>query len=173
MPLVDPAWVLSLMTYLEPASPFRTTFEATANAVANAAERSPLPSLDARRTASVLVALAWFESRFQIDAKGDCSRVTKLGTCAEGGVPTSFGLFQINVTNHDALAVTASGLLSSPETSADAALRMMCRSFHVCRARPLEERLAWYAGGGNGCPEGGPTRKSRHRMALAVRLAQR
>lgn len=171
MSYLDPAWVLSLMTLLEPSSPYRETFDRTALAIARGAERSPLPGQDAAKTAAVLVAVGWFESRFQPDAGGDCDRMTKDGICVKGSPAHSFCLFQVNETNLKAYGTDRETLLTDVNECVHVGLRMMHDSFRICRSKPLEERLSWYAAGRNGCDPGPEaTKKSRHRMGRAVWL---
>ncbi len=130
------------MLALQPASPWRATYETTANAIAETVAREePLfaGDLGRERTAALLVALAWHESTFRPDAVGDHGR--------------SRGLFQVQ----------GRGALSDPQDAVKAALGMLRASFDACRARPLKERAAWYASGS--CDRG--LRESRHRMQLA------
>jgi hypothetical protein len=171
------ALVLSAMRTLEPSSPYDATFETTAYAVADESTRSPLFAGEegAARTAALVTSVAWFESRFQPDAAGDCDRTTREGTCAKGARPSSFCLLQINASNHRALGVTADELRTDAATCVRAGLRMMRQSFAACRALPLEERLDWYAGGGPTCaaPSEDARRKSRHRVAKAIWIYRR
>ncbi len=141
------AWILSLMLVLQPQAPWRATYEATAAAIAATVQREePLFAGEQgrERTAALLVSLAWFESRFDAHALGDHGR--------------SHGLYQIQ--EH--------GELADPADATRAALGMLRESFRVCRARPLEERLGWYAAGGPDCSRG--LRESRHRVARAMWL---
>ena len=148
-------WILTLMLALVPGSPYEGTFAATAAAIDQAAHEAPLyPGEDGpARTAAQLVALAWFESRFDPKAVGDHGN--------------SLGLFQVGVSNLASLGIERDDLFD-PKKAADAALRMIRTSFVVCRVRPKEERLAHYAAGGPDCSKGG--NESRHRTALAARL---
>jgi hypothetical protein len=149
------AWILSLMLFLQPSAPWRDTFPATAEAISVAAHEAPIfTGRDAvERTAAQLVALMWFESRFDPNAAGDHGQ--------------SLGLAQIGVSNLHALGLTREQLFD-PATNTRAALRMMQLSFVVCRVHPKEERLAHYAAGGDGCTKG--IKESVHRTQLAARL---
>lgn len=166
------ALVLSAMRTLEPSSPYDATFETTAYVVADESSRSPLFEGEegAVRTAALVTSVAWFESRFQPDAAGDCDRTTRSGTCAAGARPSSFCLLQINASNHRALAVTADEIRTDVAACVRAGLRMMHASLGICRRLPFEERLAHYAGGGPTCesPSEDARRKSRHRVAKAI-----
>jgi hypothetical protein len=164
--MVTAKFVLAMMLLAEPHSPFVSTFEKTAEAIADAANASPVFDGEdgTDRTAALLVSVAWYESRFQVDAAGDCAKKTAVGTCA-GGKPRSFGLFQIHESNHAWLGVTREQITADPEVAAAAALKMIHASFVICRARPLEGRLGWYARGGSGCPE--ESRESKHRVLKA------
>ena len=69
------SWILLLMIGLQPAknTPWADTFEHTAEVIATASVQSPLfEGADGPgRTAAFLVALSWFESRFDVHATGD------------------------------------------------------------------------------------------------------
>lgn len=170
--MIDPAWVLALMQKAEPTyeqSPWRDTFASTATAIARAAERHPLPLGDdsAERTAAMLVGVAFYESHFQPDAEGDRPKL------ADGtrGRARSVCAMQIHETNFAAMKVTRAELLGDIQRCIDTGLEMLHISFSVCRAKPLERRIAHYAGGGNGCPTNGEaTSKSEHRVRKALEL---
>lgn len=148
-------WILMLMLALVPHAPYESTFPATAAAIDRAAHEAPLYAGEdgPARTAAELVAVAWFESRFDPRAVGDHG--------------ASLGLFQVGKSNVQRLGVAMDDLFD-PYRAARAALTMMRASFAVCRVNPKEERLAHYAAGGNDCTRGG--RESRHRTALASHL---
>lgn len=162
--MIDPQWVLSLMLKAEPAaatSPWRSTYESTAVAIAEVADAWPLfaGADGVERTAAVLVSVAWFESRFQPDAVGDCTDaqgrgvpcVDAKGAPTPGATPHSFCAFQIGSSNFAALGTTRAEVQGSIRACTLAAAKMMRISFGVCRAEPLERRLDHYAVGGNGC----------------------
>jgi hypothetical protein len=147
-------WVLSLMINLQPLAPWRESYPDTATAIARASSTFPVfeGAYGAKRTAALLVSLAWFESRFDPQAKGDHG--------------ASLGLFQINGSHAKSIE------LLEPAWAPYHALSLIKRSFEVCHAQPVDDRLSWYAAGGVGCSEAGAI-KSRHRMALARRLYER
>lgn len=176
---VDPAWVLALMLKAEPSaasSPWRATYEATADAFARAASARPLfdGPRGAEKTAALLVSTAWFESGFRQDAEGDFVR----------GAPTSFCALQVNASNFRALGVTREALTRDEldaegrvarraiDVCADAGLRMMRVSFGVCRGKPLERRMDHYARGGDGCLPP-PHDEGTHRVKKALWLFER
>src|SRR4029078_2466352 len=67
---VPVAWVVGLMVALEPSAPWRGTYEKTAEAIARVSESDPLfEDKGEERTAAMLVALAWYDSRFKSNAK--------------------------------------------------------------------------------------------------------
>jgi hypothetical protein len=152
--MIDPTWILALMLKVEPSSPFRATFDKTAAAIARASDASPLFGGDhgGERTAALVVSVAWFEGRLNPRAEGDrtCKRYDG-ERCIERGEPTSFCTMQIAESNFPALGVTREIVQGSIDSCIDAGLRMMKSSFSVCRAKPLEHRLDWYATGGEGC----------------------
>lgn len=144
------ATILAWMLTLQPAriTPWASTYEATATAIASVVESEPpLFDKDATRvrTAALLVSLAWFESRFDVRAVGDHG--------------SAHGLYQV----HDR------GELADPAEATRVALDMVRASFRACRGRDRDELLGWYAAGGPDCTRG--LRESRNRLALARRLA--
>lgn len=143
-------WVLSLIGMLAraegPLPSWAMHYPEVAGAIATAAHESPLPGADGeRRMAAVLVAVAYHESRFDQHAKGDKG--------------ASLGAFQIGRTW---------GPPADTDGQARLAARLVLDSFRTCAARPLEERLGWYAWGRVGCEHA--LGKSRVRMNLAGRL---
>lgn len=154
------AWAISIMTALQPPAetPWADTYPATAIAIVDEGLLHPIfPGADGgKQTIALDLSVAWYESRFRVDAEGDGGR--------------SHGLFQIQ---------TWGGLkepeLHDPELATPIAHRLFLVSFRNCAARPWAERLAWYADGGMGCGREGPRgelarKKSAHRMALAARI---
>jgi len=152
---------LAMMVSAQPTAPWRATYQSTADAFAKSAASDPLfDDVDGpERTVAFYVGLAWFESTLKPDAVGDKGH--------------SVCLFQINDSNFEGLGVTRDTLLNGvrdgervvrtpQEVCTGAANRMIRRSFHVCRARPLDERLGWYAAGGPDCDRG--LTQSRHRV---------
>ncbi len=132
------AWVLSLIVAIaSPGAPWADTYVDTAFAIADAAEEHPLFAGHdgAERTAALLVALAKFESDFDPAAVGDHG--------------ASLGLFQVNRLHAPRRDLLRSG------PAARVATGLLGASLRVCRGRPPEEALAWYAAGGAGCLHGG------------------
>jgi hypothetical protein len=153
-------WILKLMQLLVTRAPYLDTFPATAAAIDRAAHAAPLYDGEngVAETAAELVALAYYESRF------DPKAVDKKRT--------SYGLTQIDASNLGQLGLTLPQLFDA-ETNLNAALRLMHISHRLCRHRPREERLANYASGGPTCsvPEG--LNESRRRMKLALALLRK
>lgn len=148
---VPVSWVVGLLMALEPTAPWSNTYEKTAEAIARAAESDPLFSAEdggEERTASLLVSLAWYESRLRPDAKSKDGRFL----C----------LYQVS---RSYLSEPAKAL-RDPETCTRAAMQILKRSFQTCTKRPLSERLAIYISGY--CDRGHP--QSRIRMHLADKL---
>lgn len=102
---------------------------------------------DKRRTTAYLVAIAFRESSFKVDAIGDKGR--------------SFCAFQIHET-----AGGTKALLTDVDACVGKAFAMLRMSMRLCPAFPL----AWYAAGPNGCGNDRAQRISRDRMAIAARL---
>jgi len=167
------AYALSVMIAMHPVSPWQNTYETSAKAISTASIRNPIfGGVDgAAKTVALVIAVADFESGFQPDAGGDCSETTDKGICAKGSKPHSFCMMQINESNFRGYRTTKEEILSNIDVCVSIGISMMKQSFAICRSRPLEERLAWYAGGGNNCPIGlDATRKSNHRIAKAMWL---
>jgi hypothetical protein len=150
-------WILSLMLLLQPPgiTPWWTSYERTAETIAQVSKADPVFSgvHGADRTAALLVALGWFESRFRPDAVGDHGR--------------SLCMLQVGESNLKALGVTREAMLTDLETCLHAGLKMIRTSFAACGANPLDERLGHYAAGGQGCRG---IKESKHRLGLAMRL---
>lgn len=148
---VSLAWVVSLLTALEPEAPWRDTYEKTAEAIVKVADSEPVYAEEhgAERTAALLVAMAWHESRLKPDAKSKDGR--------------SLCLFQLD---RSYLKPEPQKALEDPELCTRTAVRIIKKSFEVCKGRAPNDRLAFYNSGH--CDRGGV--ESRHRMFLAAKL---
>lgn len=138
-------WIISLMLLLQPQAPWKANYESTAVGILEGAKAEPLFQGESglRRTVALDVALAWFESRFDPSAVGDNGR--------------SRGLYQVQYVG-DVEPVLQQTIRAN---------QMIKESFRVCRYKPFEERLGWYASGGNGCSNAGGLKASRHRVLKA------
>lgn len=144
--------MLATMLLLVPSAPWRSSFESTAVAIAEAAESDPLwPEWDdgVARTAALLTAFAYTESRMKPDA-------------VDRG-HTTWGLFQISPQ-----WAPRSELLDPPH-AARHAIRLLRESMGICAKRPEAERWSWFTNGTAGCPESG-YRRSAWRHGIALRL---
>lgn len=162
------AWALSVMLFLVPSAPWRSSYEASAEAIAENAISSPLfKDDDGRRTAAILISVAFFEGTFKPNAEGDheCLR-RESGHCVklDQTKPHSFCMFQINDTNFGSLGVTREQLQTDIRVCTSTALRMMKMSFHNCSGMSLEDRLNWYVMGQRTCPAKVPMDKGQHRI---------
>lgn len=138
---------LAHMRELAPSTPWQDTYANTSRAIELAASEHALfegPD-GARRTAALLVAVAYRESAFRQDAIGDHG--------------SSRGPFQIQ-TDHDWRDIRATTL---------EAMRILRLSLTTCEG-PIEERLSLYATGT--CDSAAGRRISRDRFSLARRLLQ-
>lgn len=169
------AVVLALLLKMEPSAPHRETFDRTAVAIASASMATPLFSGKdgPERTAYLVASVADFESGFIADAEGDCTKdgkavASKAGRCPAGATPHSFCLLQINESNFKDLGTTREEVLRDVDVCVRLGMRMMKKSFEVCRARPLDERLRWYAAGPKWETSEDATKKSKHRVAKAL-----
>lgn len=145
------SWVVGLMAALEPSSPYKGTYEKTAEAIARVSESEPLFAVDEQgeeRTATLLVAVAWYESRFRPDAKSKNGRWYCLYQLEKGWLPD------------------AKQALNDQEMCTRAAVKVLRRSLAACTSRPLNDRLAQFTSGR--CDRGGVD--SRYRMFLAQKL---
>lgn len=156
------AWILSMMLLCAPAGVNTSRFWEVAEAIDVASHETPLYQTDdgVERTAAELVALAYYESRFDPMA------------VASDWAGFSWGLFQEHETNFPRLGITWRDAVT-PLPAARAALVLLAESHRICRGRPLEEQLSEYASGRGTCstPEG--LRDSRVRMRLAASLLRR
>jgi hypothetical protein len=144
-------WILGLLVVLQPNAPWKATYEQTAKAIAQVVEEEPPlfeGDMGKYKSAALMSSLAWFESTLNPSATGD------------HGV--SHGLFQVQ----------GHGDLRDPLDAARASYAMVRQSFRICKARPIEERLAWYAAGGYDCTvqSEDAVKKSRNRVLRGMWL---
>jgi hypothetical protein len=146
---VPVAWVVGLMVALEPSAPWRGTYEKTAEAIARVSESDPLfEDKGEERTATLLVALAWYESRFKANVKSSNNQW--------------YCLFQIDKRH----LPDPQKALDDPEVCTRAAVKILKASFEMCKRSKPEDRLAAFVSGA--CDKGLP--ESRYRMFLANKL---
>jgi len=148
---VPVAWVVGLLAALEPTAPWSDTYEKTAEAIARVSESEPLFAPEDKgeeRTATLLVSIAWYESRLKPNAKSANGRW--------------YCLFQLG----KAYLPDPEKALTDAEMCTRAAVKQIRRSFDLCKARPVQERLANYISGQ--CDRGGA--QSRYRFHLANKL---
>jgi len=153
--VVTAAMVLSLMLKLEPNGPHFNSYGEISEAIALASCNDPLfPNRPdgAERTAAILTALAWHESRFHPNIIGDQGR--------------SFGLWQIQPPT----AKIDASLLLLPRNAAFIAIDLIRQSMMHCRARPWGERLSWYAASASCDP---PNPKVIHQSLLRMQTADK
>lgn len=145
------SWVVGLLAALEPTAPWSNTYEKTAEAIARVSESDPLFAVENKgeeRTATLLVAIAWYESRLKPNAK------SKNGKW--------YCLYQVDKQ----YLPDPEKALVDPEACTRAAIKIIRKSMQVCANRPLDERLAIFMSGA--CDKG--ILDSRHRMFLANKL---
>jgi hypothetical protein len=142
-------WVVGLMVALEPSSPWRATYEKSAEAIARVAESEPVfDDHGEERTAALLVAVAWYESRLKPTAKSKDGQFL----C----------LYQVD-RRHLADPQKA---LDDPEVCTRAAIKIIRASLQTCAKRAYDDRLAQFMSGS--CDKG--VVDSRYRMFLAGKL---
>ena len=148
---VPVAWVTGLLVALEPQAPWRDTYGRTAEAIARVAESEPLfEEHGEERTAALLVAIAWYESRLKPTAKS-----------ANG---QWFCLYQVDKRH----LPDPQKALDDPEVCTRAAIKIIRASLQKCATRAPEERLAAFMSGT--CDKGLPD--SRYRSFLAAKLVR-
>jgi hypothetical protein len=148
---VPVAWVVGLLVSQEPQAPWRGSYTKTAEAIARVAESEPL--FDQRgeeRTAALLVAIAWYESRFKPNAVS----ANKQYLC----------LFQIDKRH----LADPDKALADQEVCARAAIKIIRASLQKCASKPENDRLAIFMSGA--CDRG--VAESRYRMFLAQKLVK-
>jgi Transglycosylase SLT domain len=149
-------WILSLMIALQPQAPWRETYETTAKAIAGVVnDQAPLFAGDDGRekSAALLVALSWAESRFDPKAVGDHGRSVGLYQIFGPNLPTPEGFGRTDI-------------LGNQVNATKVAHRMLKQSMSLCGKYPVEERLGWYAAGT--CDKGHS--ESRFRVGLAFKI---
>jgi len=146
---VPAVWVTSLLVALQPQAPWRDTYDKTAEAIAKVAESEPLfDEHGEERTAALLVAIAWHESRFKPNAKS-----------ANGQYLCLFQIDKRHLSDPDKA-------LTDPETCARAATKILRASLQKCAKNKPDERLAVFMSGT--CDKG--VDGSRYRSFLATKL---
>ena len=142
-------WVVGLMVALEPSAPWRGTYEKSAEAIARVAESEPLfDDHGEERTASLLVAIAWYESRLKPSARSKDGQF--------------YCLYQVD-KRHLADPQKA---LDDPEVCTRAAIKIVRQSLDRCAKLPFDDRLAQFMSGT--CDKG--ITDSRYRMFLGGKL---
>jgi hypothetical protein len=146
------------MQALQPAAPWKSSYEETARAIAAVvAENEPLfvGSEGRERTAALLVALGWTESRYNPSAVGDQGRSVGLYQLFEPNMPTREGFRQGDILAH-------------PLNATRVAYRMIRASFDACAHYPAAHRLAGYTGGS--CTSEKAVDQSIFRLHLAAKI---
>src|SRR4051812_47455969 len=132
------AWVVAASTLL---APTRQHDQLASAIVSRVEAEEPLfkGDTDRRKTAALLVAIAFREGSLRPDAVGD----------HVGGKPTSFCAFQIHLPwgAKTAEGWTGADLLEDPEKCVATAIHMLRASMRMCPSSPL----AFYAAGPSGC----------------------
>ena len=156
------AWILKVMLDQEPNAPWKDTYQSSADVIAQSAIDEPLfvGEDGARKTASEFLSIGWFEGRFNPRAEGDrdCSKRDAAGKCV--GAPHSLCMFQVSDGNFGWLHTSRDKIMGDFKECVRAARVMIRQSHTVCRGRAKEDRLGWYARGGEGCAENA---KGKHR----------
>lgn len=151
--------IMAMLNKLEPFSSHGGSYGEISQAIERAVNQDPIfPHHEAgsEATASILVALAWYESKFHKSVIGDQGQ--------------SFGLFQIQPPT----ANVPGKLLLLPANATFIAIDLIRTSFRQCEGRPWVERLSWYIASNNFVCKGAPhpiiAKKSMDRLMLAQQL---
>jgi hypothetical protein len=133
--MISSPWVLSLLLAMlakEPGPlPWIDFLPVEAEAIAEEDSARPLPGMTPGLTAALDVVMAWHESRFRPDTLHDHG--------------TGYGLFG---THEKTLGRQVSLEVAGQVVDWHELART---SFRICSDHPKEERLGWYAAGGQGC----------------------
>lgn len=153
------AWVLAASSTLAPGRAHDVLAEAI---VSRVEAEAPLfaDDHDRKKTAGLLVAMAFRESSLRANAVGD----------KVAGKPTSFCAFQIHLPyNHKtAEGWSSEELLEDPQKCVTTAMHMIRTSMKMCPEHPL----AFYAEGPQGCTSPRAQRISRDRLAIGKYLVR-
>jgi hypothetical protein len=133
--MIQAKWVLSLLLAMlakEPGPlPWMDYLAVEAEAIADEDSHAALPGMSPGLTAALDVVMSWHESRFNPQTLHDHG--------------AGYGLFG----THEATLGRPVPLDVAGQVAAWHELVRI--SFRICSERPLDERLGWYAAGGNGC----------------------
>jgi L,D-peptidoglycan transpeptidase YkuD (ErfK/YbiS/YcfS/YnhG family) len=146
------------MLAAQPEAPWKVSYLRTAEAIAAVVEaKEPVfEGEDGRKkTAALLVAIAWAESRFNATAVGDQGRSVGLYQLFESNVPTPEGFYRVDI-------------LGNPDNATRVAYRMVRYSLEFCGKYPALNRLGAYTGGT--CTGERAVWASQYRMKLAMHL---
>jgi hypothetical protein len=162
------------MYALVPTAPWSDVFPREAESFVTAAERDTLfrGKRGIEETIDYELSVAFYESHFKPEAKGDGGASLGLFQIAPGTAQPYVGWVRAKrAARGDVFDpwATVRDELFDVEASPGLALRLMRVSFEICRDRPREERLGWYAAGGSGCRG---IKESRHRVAKAEWIAR-
>lgn len=168
------SWCLALLNMLVPVASWTDEYPREAESFVTSAERDPLfkGKRGVEETVDYLVSVAWFESHFKPSAKGDAGASLGLLQIAPGTAQPYLGQVRAKRAAFGDIFDpwnTVRDDLFDVEASPSIAIKLMRVSFGICRDRPREDRLGWYAAGGAGCRG---LVESRHRVAKAQWLAQ-
>lgn len=146
-------WVFALMTAIrlqfgEALAPWSDTYGETAVSIAKGCASAPLAGGGRDWCSALLVEMAWHESRFNQKASHD------------GGA--GYGLFGMQE------GTLGRKIPEDTDGQVRAEIELLQTSFRICAKRPLEDRLGWYAAGGNGCEQ--RLELSKYRMHAAAQL---
>ena len=146
-------WVAALMTAVridhgEAPAPWAESYMDTAVAIADRCADNFVPGGKWKWCVAIAVEMSWQESRFNPQAEHDSG--------------AGLGLFGTHAST------LGRPVPKDQAGQVDAFLSLLETSFRICRKHPIEERLGWYAAGGEGCER--RLELSRSRMHEASRL---
>jgi Transglycosylase SLT domain len=152
------SWIIILMEALQADAPWKSSYEQTARAIASVVEAKE-PIFDGEqgreKTAALLVAVAWAESRFNPKAVGDQGKSVGLYQIFHTNLPTPEGFRQDDILGH-------------PNNATIVAYRMLRYSMNACEKVPFANRLGAYTGGT--CTGEKAVWQSKYRLNLAKKV---
>ncbi len=147
--------VLAALNKIEPFGPFVPQYGELSEAIAQASNEDPLFPEDehgCRKTAAILIAVAWYESRFQPNAVGNQGK--------------SFGLYQIRPVEG-----VPSNAVTNPRSASFVVIDQIRTSFEACKNQPYGERLLCYvSSNGPASTKQEAVKKSYDRLLMAMRI---
>jgi len=151
-----------VMKVLYAIEPYSVHHGEVSEAIAEASNQDPLfPGREdgCFRTAAILVAIAWLNSRFQPTLVGENGK--------------AFGLYQIQPPTANVLGKgVTTNMLTNVRDASFVAIDLIRQSMIECADRSWEERLSWFCSSPNGEDRATLMKRSLSRMLLADKIVR-